>query len=137
LTGGGPSQRLVREVESEIGKDNHLLLLWYVREGAPRWNIEETGNRTALVSQGRESAAVRPVRVAGGDPYIPLPAIKDGWSFNSALLVFPAARPDGSPVLQTGDDQIEVRTELDDRPVILRFDLTRSGLSSIDQLRRR
>ena len=137
LIGGPPGESFAREVESELDKESYLLLVWLAKRGAPRWDVASAARKTFLITSRRSDDAISPVRFAGSSPYVPLHAARDGWTYNIAMFVFPTTRIDGTPVLTSPSEQVELRTEVDGRAAILRFDASRSGIDSTDRLIRR
>jgi hypothetical protein len=137
LVPGPPGEAFAHEVASEVNRESYLLLLWFVKKGSPRWDINAIAAKTSFITPRRFNDLILPVRGASSRPYVPSQAVRHGWTYNVAMFVFPATRVDGTPVLAGLSDQVEVRTEIDGRAVVLRFDPSRSGLDSIDRLTRR
>ena len=101
-------------------EDVYLISLGY-SEDPVYWNVQELVQATYLT---RSDSTDRVLPIGFG-----------GSSLPPLLLAFPASLSDGTPLVKSVNDQIELHTQYGDRPVIFSFDLSRLGLRSVDDLK--
>lgn len=107
------------------------------------WRSKQIRDATFLTRKGDKTAKLAPVEFL--DLAIPSYVVFDEkrvfkafstfWAYHPAVVIFPTKLPDGSGLVRSLDDVVELRTEVDGRPVLLEFNLKHFGLASVDELR--
>jgi hypothetical protein len=121
----GPRGELEKEdvyfIEASFNKKSHLYGL-----------RENTAASTFLRHSDRPNERIQPLWDAS-----PSRSSTKSSDFKPHLirLVFPTKRADGTPVIESLSDKLEIHTKFDGRPVIIHFDLRQFGLSRLEDLK--
>lgn len=130
-------QKLSQELKAT---DTYLLWVWFVGKSPVFWDREKIIAATSLRNTARPDERIRPIRALELPPYIPLRRrykyAKDEWVIHPVVFVFPAKRADGSAVIETTSDRLEVHTEVEGQPVSIHFDLSAHQIKSVEAIRR-
>jgi len=124
-----PMQERLKEMEKE---DVYLLLLMFVQKDIVHWNHEKTEAVTFLKHTDRSNERIQPLRMVSSPS---LEYSQYGWAVSSVIFVFPTKMANGKPIVENMNERLELYTEVENRPIVIRFDLGRFGLKRTEELK--
>jgi len=140
------------QLRVEMDTEN-TIAIWirYDKRSVTLWNTDRIKDTATLTSSVHPDSFVRPLRVYNLTGQVSERRAKNIIKVilldpkiageihinNSALLIFPARNQDGSSVIGSLKDNLDLRTEFDGRQVTIKIDLSKLGLDSIDQVHNR
>lgn len=118
-------ETLSRIFRETWNSEERMLWVWYARRGTTYWNKDTIAGSTSLVDLSNRNE-LRPIRTLIPVSYqvgrcMGCDSLESEWVYNSAILIFPDRKDQLSARPGSSDTGFELHTQLDNRPVLIRF----------------
>ncbi len=132
-------------IKEFVGQDQYVVVATFTvgsNEAPFLWDRARMQRATYLTRAGAGSPRVEPVRFVDDQiaSYIVFnekrifKGLSSFRAFHPVIMVFPTRLPDGSPVITSTGDVVELHTEVDGRPVKIDFNLEHFDLAGLEEL---